>query len=161
MIPPTSGYETDTVARLEANLDDLSPEITGAVVDRLFAAGALDVWLTPIHMKKNRPGVLLSVLCEEAAVPPLADLLFTETSTFGLRVERVVRLKLERRFQTVATEFGEVTVKLGLKAGRVLQAAPEFESCRALSERSGQPLRAIYEAAARAVRGAEAGRAPL
>lgn len=152
MIPLPAGYETDTVARLEANLDDLSPEITGAVMDRLFAAGALDVWLTPIQMKKNRPGVLLSALCEEEAVPRLADLIFSETSTFGLRVERVTRLKLERQFETVATEFGEVTLKLGLKAGHVVQAAPEFESCRAVSERSGQPLRAIYEAAAEAFR---------
>ncbi len=152
MIALPAGYETDSVARLEANLDDLSPEITGAVLERLLAAGALDVWLTPIQMKKNRPGVLLSVLCEEAAVPQMADLLFTETSTFGLRIERVLRLKLERRFETVATEFGEVTVKLGLKAGCVVQASPEFESCRVVSERSGQPLRAIYEAAGEAFR---------
>ena len=146
------GYETDTVARLETNLDDLSPEIAGAVMDRLLAAGALDVWFTAIHMKKNRPGVLLSVLCEEDRVEPLADLIFTETSAFGLRIERTERLKLTRSFETVRTEFGEVTVKLGMKDGRVIQVAPEFESCRAASERSGQPLRAIYEAASAAYR---------
>ena len=71
-------YETDTVTRLETNLDDLSPELTGAVMARLLAAGALDVWFTPIQMKKNRPGVMLSVLCEEAAAPVLADLIFDE-----------------------------------------------------------------------------------
>ena len=144
------GYATDTVTRLETNLDDSSPEILGAVMDKLFAAGALDVFFTPVQMKKNRPGVQLSVLCEEARVEPLADILFRETTTFGLRMDQVVRLKLERRFETVATEFGEVTVKLGLKDGRVIQAAPEFESCRLVSEKSGQPLRAIYEAATRA-----------
>ena len=146
------GYETDTVARLETNLDDLSPEIAGAVMDQLLAAGALDVWFTPIHMKKNRPGVLLSVLCEEARIEPLSDLIFKETSAFGLRIERVERLKLTRSFETVRTEFGDVKVKLGMKDGQVVQVAPEFESCRAASERTGQPLRAIYEAALAAYR---------
>jgi len=144
------GYDTDTVTRLETNLDDSSPEILGATMDRLLDAGALDVWFTPIHMKKNRPGTMLSVLSETAKVEILAEIIFRETSAFGLRTEQVVRLKLERRFEQVATEFGEVTVKLGLKGGSVVQAAPEFESCRAVSEKSGQPLRAIYEAATRA-----------
>ena len=141
------GYESDTVTRLETNLDDSSPEILGATMDKLLAAGALDVWFTPIHMKKNRPGVMLSVLCEAAHVEPLADLIFRETTAFGLRTEQVVRLKLERRFEQVATEFGEVTVKLGLKNGEVVQVAPEFESCRVASEKSRQPLRTIYQAA--------------
>jgi len=144
------GYESDTVTRLETNLDDSSPEILGATMEKLLTAGAFDVWFTPIQMKKNRPGVLLSVLCEPAQVESLADIIFRETSAFGLRTEQVVRLKLERRFETVATEFGKVTVKLGLKNGAVVQAAPEFESCRALSEKSGQPLRLVYEAAVRA-----------
>lgn len=150
-----AGYETDTVSRLETNLDDLSPEILGAVMEQLFAAGALDVWFTPVQMKKSRPGVQLSVLCEEARVEALAEIVFTETSAFGLRLEQVVRLKLKRRFETVRTEFGEVTVKLGIKHGRVVQVAPEFESCRAVSGASGQPLRAIYEAALRAARSGE------
>ena len=145
-------YETDTVARLETNLDDLSPEIAGVVMDRLFAVGALDVWFTPIHMKKNRPGVLLSVLCDEAHIEPLSDLIFRETSAFGLRVERIQRLKLARSFETVRTEFGDVTIKLGMKDGQVVQVAPEFESCRAASEQSSQTLRAIYEAALAAYR---------
>ena len=150
------GYDTDSVTRLETNLDDLSPEITGAVMEKLLAAGALDVWFTPIQMKKNRPAVQLSVLCDEARAEPLADIIFTETSAFGLRLEKVARLKLERRLETVATEFGEITVKLGLKQGRVIQIAPEFESCRAASERTGQPLRAIYAAASRACEGRSA-----
>src|ERR1043165_412158 len=135
----SAGYQTDKVTRLETNLDDSSPEILGATMDKLLAAGALDVWFTPIHMKKNRPGVLLSVLCEPAHVESLADIIFRETSAFGLRTDRVVRLKLERRFKSVATEFGDVCVKLGLKDGRMVQIAPEFESCRAVSEKSGQP----------------------
>jgi uncharacterized protein (DUF111 family) len=145
-----AGYETDVVTRLETNLDDLSPEMTGAVLNKLLTAGALDVWLTPIQMKKNRPGVQLSVLCEERIAPTLAELIFRETSAFGLRTEKIVRLKLARRFETVSTPFGDVTVKLGLRGDEIVQAAPEFESCLQVSERSGRPLRVIYEAASQA-----------
>jgi len=140
-------YQTDTITRIETNLDDLSPEITGSTVDRLFAAGALDVFLTPIQMKKNRPGVLLTVLCEEPASRKIADVLFTETTSFGLRLDRIERLKLERRFETVATPHGEIIVKVGLRGGEPIQAAPEFESCRAAAEKSGAPLRVVYGAA--------------
>ncbi len=144
------GYETDTVTRLETNLDDLSPELTGAVMKQLLAAGALDVWFTSIQMKKNRPGVQLSVLCDDAHTDALADLIFTETTAFGLRVEKIIRLKLERQIKYVPTEFGEIAVKLGFRQGRLLQLAPEFESCRAAATHTGQPLRLIYAAATRA-----------
>lgn len=143
-------YETDQVTRIETNLDDCPAELLGAVMDRLFAAGALDVWFTPIHMKKNRPAVMLSVLCEQAASGAMADIIFAETSAFGLRVEQITRLKLARRFETVQTEYGEVTVKLGLKGEQVVQVAPEFESCKAAAQRAGVPLRDIYSAALRA-----------
>lgn len=148
----SGGYDTDTVTQLETNLDDSSPEILGATMDKLFAAGALDVWFTPIHMKKNRPGTMLSVLSEPGKVDSLADIIFAETTAFGLRRTEVVRLKLERRFETVSTEFGEITIKLGLQSGQVVQVAPEFECCRAASEKTARPLRLIYEAAAAAWR---------
>ena len=141
------GYESDTVTRLETNLDDCPAEVLGAVMEQLLAAGALDVWFTPIQMKKHRPGVMLSALCEEAAVPRLADLLFAETTAFGLRLEKVVRVKLARRVETVRTPYGDVQVKLGLKGERVLQFAPEFESCRAVAEKAGVPWREVYAAA--------------
>ena len=105
------GYETDTVTRIETNLDDLPPQVLGSVMQQLLAAGALDVWFTPVQMKKNRPGVMLSALCHEEKVPPLADIIFTETTAFGLRVEKIQRLKLSRRFESVRTPHGEVTVK--------------------------------------------------
>ncbi len=89
-----SGFETDTVARIEATLDDLAPELLGSVVGKLLEAGALDVWFTPIQMKKNRPAVMLSALCEESEVELIAGLFFAETTTFGVRVEKVIRLKL-------------------------------------------------------------------
>ena len=145
------GYETDTVTRLETNLDDCSPELLGAVMEKLLAAGALDVWFTPIQMKKHRPGVMLSVLCDRtAAAGDGGHHLSRRRPRLACGRRTCVRLKLARRFEKVATEFGEVTVKLGLKGDVVVQVAPEFESCRALAERSGQPLRAIYEAALRA-----------
>jgi hypothetical protein len=148
----SDGFETDTVTRLETNLDDCSPEILGAAMEKLLASGALDVWFTPIQMKKHRPGVMLSVLCEESSATALARVIFAETTAFGLRKESVVRWKLQRRFETVRTEFGEVVLKLGLKGGTVVQVAPEFESCRSVAEQTGEPLRAIYEAALRAYR---------
>lgn len=145
-----SGYDADFVVRLETNLDDLSPEISGAVMEKLFIAGALDAWFTPVHMKKNRPGVMLSVLCDDEKVSALADVVLTETSAFGLRIEKVMRLKLDRKFETVQTQYGEITIKVGLKAGAIVQVAPEFESCRLASAASRAPLRAVYEAAHRA-----------
>lgn len=146
-------YATDTVTQIETNLDDLSPEITGALLDRLLSAGALDVFFTPAQMKKNRPGVLLTVLCEPSAVESVSGLIFRETSSFGVRLSEKRRLKLERRIEAVQTPHGEIQVKLGFDAaGSVLQVAPEFESCRAVAERDGAPLRTIYEAAMQAYR---------
>ncbi len=143
----SSAYATDTVTQIETNIDDLSPEITGALLDRLLAAGAFDAFFTPAQMKKNRPGVLLSVLCEPDAVEKMADLIFAETSSFGVRLTEKKRLKLERQIESVDTAFGPISVKLGFKEGKVLQVAPEFESCRVAAERAGRPLRDIYAAA--------------
>lgn len=140
-------FETDTVVELETNLDDLSPELTGAVMEKLFALGALDVTLTPVQMKKNRPGVELSVLCQPGLESKIVQALLTETSAFGVRRSEKRRSKLERRFEKVQTRFGEITLKLGLLKGTVVQVAPEFESCQTASKRTGQPLRLIYQAA--------------
>ena len=142
-----AGYETDLVIRLEANLDDTTGELLGRAMERLLAAGALDVWFTPIQMKKLRPAVMLSALATPGMEGALAEVFFTETSTFGLRMEEVRRVKLERKFMEVETTYGRVQVKLGLRGGAVCQVAPEFESCRALSEATGVALRVIYEAA--------------
>jgi hypothetical protein len=143
----SGGFETDEVYRIETNLDDCSAEVLGAVIEQLFAAGALDAWFTPIQMKKQRPGAMLSVLCEEGIRDAVCDLILTETTAFGVRVELIHRLKLARRQERVETPHGRVLVKLGLKGGRVVQIAPEFESCRAAAETTGVPLRDVYEAA--------------
>jgi uncharacterized protein (TIGR00299 family) protein len=143
-------WETDTITVLETNLDDLNAEILGSFMEKALAAGALDVFYTAIQMKKNRPGVLLTVLCAEANADRFSEMLVRETSTFGVRRYAAVRRKLRREFVTVQTPQGDVTVKVGRLDGRVLQAAPEFESCRKLAEQAKVPLKEIYEAALRA-----------
>ena len=144
------GWESDTIAVLETNLDDINAELLGAFVETALAAGALDVFHTPIQMKKNRPGVLLTVLCAEAEADRFTELLLRETTAFGVRRSLCERRKLPREFVTVATPYGEVTVKLGRLAGKVIQAAPEFESCRLAAAKFGVPVKVVYEAAQRA-----------
>lgn len=138
------------MVQLETNIDDMNPQFYGHVMDKLLAAGARDVFLTPIQMKKNRPAAQLTVLCENACVSQMADLIFAETTSFGVRMDQVSRFKLERKFETVKTPFGEITVKLGLRDGKVIQSAPEFESVRAAAEKHNVPVRAVYEAALKA-----------
>jgi len=144
---PAHDWETDTVTVLETNLDDINPEILGWVSQRALAAGALDCFHTPIQMKKGRPAALLTVLCEPAQADSLTELLLRETTAFGVRRHAAERRKLQREFVTAATPHGPVTVKLGRLDGRVVQASPEFESCRAAAEQAGVPLRSVYEAA--------------
>jgi hypothetical protein len=143
-------YPVETLACLECNLDNLNPEIYGYVFERLFAVGALDVWLAPIQMKKNRPGTLLSVLCREGQAAALLDILFRETTTLGARKFPVQRYYLEREFIEVQTEYGPVRVKVARGGGQALQVAPEYEDCRRLAEQTGAPLQAVYRAALRA-----------
>jgi uncharacterized protein (TIGR00299 family) protein len=147
----THDWITDTIAVLETNLDDINAEILGNFVERALAAGALDVFHTPIQMKKNRPGVLLTVLCAESDADRFTELMLRETSAFGVRRYTSQRRKLQRELVTVKTQHGEVTVKIGKLDGKVVQAAPEFESCKQLASKSGLPLKQIYEAAVRAL----------
>jgi hypothetical protein len=143
-------WETDRVAVLETNLDDCSSEVLGSFVEIALAAGALDVFHTPIQMKKTRPGVLLTVLCAEADADQFAELLLRETTSFGVRKTIAERRKLRREFTEVTTKFGKVTVKIGRLGGKVVQAAPEFESARKLAARAGVPIRQVYAAVAAA-----------
>jgi uncharacterized protein (TIGR00299 family) protein len=144
-------WETDTIEVVEANLDDINAEILGSFMEKALAAGALDVFHTPIQMKKSRPGVLLTVLCAEADADRFSEMLVRETSTFGVRRHAAERRKLRREFVTVQTPHGAVTVKVGRLDGKVLQAAPEFESCRKLADQAKVPLKEIYAAALRAI----------
>jgi hypothetical protein len=140
-------WETDRVAVVETNLDDLSGEILGHFIETALAAGALDVFHTPVQMKKNRPGVLLTVLCAEADADKFSELILRETSAFGVRRTFAERRKLRREFTTVKTRFGKVILKLGRLEGQVIQAAPEFASCKKLAARAKVPLKKIYETA--------------
>jgi uncharacterized protein (TIGR00299 family) protein len=144
-------WETDTVAVLQTNLDDANAELLGAFAEMALARGALDVFHTPIQMKKNRPGVLLTLLCAETDADKFAELVLKETTAFGVRRHLAERRKLRREFVTLKTPFGDVTVKLGKLDGRVVQAAPEYESCKRAAEQAGVPLKQVYEAANRAV----------
>lgn len=149
--PTAHDWESDTVAAVETNLDDISPEILGDFVERAFAAGALDVFHTPVQMKKGRPGVLLTVLCATPDADKFCELILRETTAFGVRHHTAARRKLQREFTTAQTAHGEVRIKLGRLDGKIVQAAPEFESCRKLAADAGVPLKEIYEAALRAV----------
>jgi uncharacterized protein (TIGR00299 family) protein len=148
----SNDWEIDTIAVIETNLDDVNAEVLGHFVERAFGAGALDVFHTPIQMKKNRPGVLVTVLCAGADADKFAELMLTETSAFGVRRSVAERRKLHRELVEVKTPHGKVTVKLGKLNGKVVQASPEYESCKALAERTKVPLKEIYDAALRGMK---------
>jgi pyridinium-3,5-bisthiocarboxylic acid mononucleotide nickel chelatase len=142
--------ESDQVWMLETNLDDLPPEVIGYCYDLLLAAGALDVFSTPIFMKKNRPGVLLSVLASEEKLPAMEEILFRETTTFGIRRYLVSRHKLNRKPCTVSTPWGPVQGKLGWQQDRTPVFSPEYEDCARVARQNGVALRDVYLLAQRA-----------
>jgi pyridinium-3,5-bisthiocarboxylic acid mononucleotide nickel chelatase len=136
------------VSVIETNLDDMSPQIYGYFVERALAAGALDVFSTAVQMKKNRPGVLLTILCDAAHTARLIDLVFRETTTIGVRTYDVRRKVLDRELVPVATPFGEVRMKISRMNGSVLNATPEYEDCQRLAAEKGIPLKQVIAAAA-------------
>ena len=140
-------WETDLIAVLETNLDDCPGEILGGFVETALAAGALDVFHTPVQMKKNRPGVLLTVLCAENDADKFAEMMLRETTSFGVRKTVAERRKLRREFIELKTAFGEVSVKIGRLGGKVVQAAPEFESAKKLAAKAGVPVKRVFEEA--------------
>jgi uncharacterized protein (TIGR00299 family) protein len=145
----------EVVTRLSCDIDDMNPELFSSVEERLFAAGALDVVREAILMKKGRQATRLSVLCEPQNTEAVADLLFRETTTFGLRVEEIERLILERKFVQVETSAGPVQFKVGYRGGEAIKAAPEYEDCVRLARETGRATREIYEEAVAAYRNRE------
>jgi uncharacterized protein (DUF111 family) len=145
-------WETDAIVTLQTNLDDISSEFLGQFMEQALRAGALDVFYTPIQMKKNRPGVLLSVLCAAGDADQFTEMILRETSAFGVRRHTSERRKLRREVILARTAHGDVEVKIGRLDGKVVQIAPEFESCRKAAEHSGVPLKQVYEAAVRSAR---------
>lgn len=144
-----NNIDSDTVIVLEANLDDLTPQVFGYVIDRLMDEGALDAFATPIHMKKNRPGLLLTVLCAPESERKLSQLIFSETTTLGLRRREQGRQTLARRWQDVSTPWGTVRIKIASMNGAVTNYAPEYEDCRRIAAESGIPLKQVIQEAVR------------
>ncbi len=141
------GNYDEEIRVLEANLDDLNPQIYGYFLDRALALGALDVFLSPIQMKKNRPGTLLTILCKPADEPKFQDLLFAETTTLGVRSHTTQRRCLPREWESVTTPYGEVRMKLARINGKVLHISPEYEDCRKLAEANSVPLQSVMQQA--------------
>jgi uncharacterized protein (TIGR00299 family) protein len=139
--------EVETMVVLETNIDDMNPELYAAAGRALFAAGARDVWLTPIQMKKDRPALQLSVLAPQTDEAALVAVLLRETTTLGVRVQPVTRYAAARRAEVIATPYGEVRVKLKLIDGQPVGAKPEHDDCVQLAAAAGVPVRTVFEAA--------------
>ena len=132
---------------LEANIDDLNPQVFGYVVDRLFEEGALDAFCLPVQMKKNRPGMLLTVLSRPEDAPKLTHLMFTETTTLGVRQRDEKRHTLARKWVTVATRWGDVRLKIASLNGTVTNYTPEYEDCRRIAAERHVPLKSVMQEA--------------
>ncbi len=143
----SSDHTPQTIAVLETNLDDQNPEGFDLLMERAFESGALDVFFTPIQMKKNRPATLLTVLCPTDKAEALSKVLFRETGTFGIRVREQRRFTLTRSWRTVLTQYGPIRVKVGHRHGEEMTSAPEYEDCKAAAQTHGVPLRQVYQAA--------------
>ncbi len=137
------GAEEPTVTVLEANLDDMAPVVGGYFMEQALAAGALDVFFTPAQMKKNRPGLVLTVICPPERADLLSELIFEQTTTIGLRQYEAKRRVLEREFVSVETPYGPVRMKLAKLDGRVLNAAPEYDDCQRLAREKSVPLKQV------------------
>ncbi len=142
----------EMVVLLETNLDDMNPEFYDHIMEALFAAGALDVYIQPIQAKKNRPAVLLSVLCHPQAAEQLTSIIFAETTTLGIRHQTMERICLSRDTVTVETAFGQVRIKVAKRREKTINLSPEYEDCRRLAVKSGKPLKEVYAAAEAAAR---------
>ncbi len=137
---------------IECNVDDTVPELLGALTQKLMSNGALDVFTTPIQMKKQRPGILLTVLCKPSDRDQILDLIFSESTTFGVREHMVKRTILERRHLEVNTPYGTIRVKIGSWKGRDITHAPEYEDCASCANKNNVSVRTVFEAASQAVR---------
>jgi pyridinium-3,5-bisthiocarboxylic acid mononucleotide nickel chelatase len=141
---PQSTHE-ERMIMLETNIDDLNPQVYEHLMERLFAAGAMDVYLTPITMKKGRPGILLSLLTEQHLASALSEIVFQETTTLGIRQIDLTRRVVPRASQTVETRFGPVQVKVVTRSGGLQKRLPEYKDCRRIAQETGLPLRQIMD----------------
>jgi uncharacterized protein (TIGR00299 family) protein len=137
----------EAICVLEANLDDLNPQVFGYVVERLLEAGALDTFAVPVHMKKNRPGMLLTVLAKPEDAPRLTQIIFTETSTLGVRRREEQRQTLARKWVNVVTRWGDVRLKIASMNGTITNYAPEYEDCKKIAAENHVPLKSVMNEA--------------
>jgi uncharacterized protein (TIGR00299 family) protein len=138
---------SDRLALLETNIDDSTPQVIGFVMDRAFELGSRDCWFTPIQMKKNRPGVLLSILCEPARKDALIEMIYAETTTIGIRISSIERHALEREIKTVSTEFGDIKVKIAKSGETMVNIMPEYDDVRRIALEKGVAFRIVNDAA--------------
>lgn len=150
---PAAAYQTEAAVMIEANIDDLNPEIYAYVMERLFASGVMDVFLSPAHMKKNRPGNVLHVLVAPTLVPQALAIIFAETSTIGVRTYAVLKQMLPREIVTVPTPYGPIRIKVARSGSAVLNAAPESADCMAAARTHGVALKTVYQSAQTAAAG--------
>lgn len=137
-------YTTEGVTVLETNIDDMNPQFYDHIMESLLQAGALDVFLTPVQMKKNRPGTLLSVITPKGQVEELLNILFKESTTLGVRVSETRRLSLPRSFHVIKTKFGEIRVKVAHRGNSIIKMAPEYEDCKKAAKDYQVPLSQVY-----------------
>lgn len=143
--PPNEAHIDDKMMKIEVNLDDISSEILGYVMELLLEAGANDVYYTPIYMKKNRPAVLLQLLCATSKLETMKKLLFRETTTLGIRYYPITVDRMARSFKKVSTKWGEVTVKEARLDGEIVKSSPEYEECKSIAEQFGVPLQQVFD----------------
>lgn len=144
-LPPNGEHIDHEMIKMEVNFDDISGEWLGYVMDLLFEHGALDVFYTSIYMKKNRPGTMLQLLCSQDRLDKMKEIIFSETTTLGIRYYPLTVHRLERSLEKVSTEWGMVTVKRGKYGGITVQSAPEFEECKRIAKLHNIPLKQVYE----------------
>jgi len=143
-------YEEDVVSLIQTNIDDMNPELYEHIVDRLFYEGALDVFLTPIQMKRTRPATMLSVIAGQEKMEKMLEIIFDETTTLGIRISKIKRRKLNRENRKVSTKYGEIEVKIGKHDGVVKNISPSYEECRKIATHLKIPLKKVYQAAKQA-----------
>ena len=140
-----NGYVSDEAVLIETNIDDMNPEFYDYIIDKLFSQGALDVFLTPIQMKKNRPAHMLSIIVYEQNLKEILEVLFSESTTLGVRVREVKRLRLSQQNFIAETKYGKIRVKVGMFKGEIKNIAPEYEDCKKMAKQHQVPLKEIYE----------------
>ncbi len=135
------------VVVMETNIDDMSPQVAGYLMERLYGKGALDVFFTPVQMKKNRPAVLLTIIADAEDRDMLLDVVFSESTSIGVRAYPVERFCLERAAKKVKTPYGEIRVKISIRGGKIVNSQPEYEDCRLIAREKGVPLKKVIDAA--------------